>query len=158
MRHLIALTSCPVLFLLSCVTRPPPIHRPRLSLSVLCANLMASLPGMNCTAGTDRAREAESEQRVERRSFCLSTPLRYTCHQPATPPPPRWSLCCKWIKWDQTVCVSWCLGGQGQAITCSYKPWLAFLLAALYTCAATTMTQNHLSSVLLLVYLILYCL
>lgn len=83
-----ALTLCPVLFLLSCVTLPSPIHTPRLSLSLLSAETEwhLSLPGMYCTAGTDKVREAEREERVERRSFCLSTPLRYTCHQPTNLP------------------------------------------------------------------------
>ncbi|KAF4084051.1 hypothetical protein AMELA_G00124640 [Ameiurus melas] len=39
--------------------------------------MFALVKGMYCTAGTDRAREAEREDRVERRSFCFSTPLRY---------------------------------------------------------------------------------
>lgn len=106
---LMALTSCPMIFLFTSVTLP------YTQTLFVCTQIEwhLSLPVMYCTAGTDRAREAEREERVERRSFCLSTPLRYTCHQPTPPPPPHCSLCRKWIKWDQTVCVSWCLGGQG---------------------------------------------
>lgn len=149
---LMSFTLCPVLFLLSCLTLPSPFHTARLSLSLLSAQTEwhLSLPGMYCAAGTERGKQRGRKELKEGASAFLHHSGTPVTNQPTRPPPTHCSLCCKWIKWDQTVCVSWCLGGQGQAITCSHKLQLALLHAALYTCAVTTMTQNHLSPVLFL--------
>lgn len=154
MRPLMVLTLCPVLFLLSCVTLPSPIHTP----DSLCLCSLLELNGIYLSqawtvqlAQTEQGKQSGSKELKEGASAFLHHSGTPVTNQPPSPRP-HWSLCCKWIKWDQTVCVSWCLGGQGQAITCSHKPWLALLHAALYTCAVTTMTQNHLSSVFLFIY------